>query len=89
LSKDLKRLCAHVDGRKGADEPAPSLAFAEVTSGWTGSTTVNVERGVKLKSWLESALPLIDEASEAEDKRYDSLRAACSVAEDRAAALKH
>lgn len=89
LKKDLTRLCAHVDARKSADEPAPSVAFAEATSGWTDSTVVNVDRAAKLKAWLESSLPLIDEANEAEEKRYDSLRAACSVAEDRAAALKH
>jgi energy-coupling factor transporter ATP-binding protein EcfA2 len=89
LSKDLKRLCAHVDSRKQADEPASSMALAAVTSDWTDSTIVNGERAAKLKAWLESVLPLIDEANEAEDKRYDSLRAACSVAEDRAAALKH
>lgn len=89
LSKDLTRLCAHVDARKGADEPAPRAALAELTSEWTDSTIVNNDRSAKLKAWLESALPLIDESNEAEDKRYDSLRAACSVAEDHAAALEH
>lgn len=89
LKKDITRLCAHVDARKQADEPAPRVAFAEATSGWTDSTIVNDDRAAQLKAWLESALPLIDEANEAEEKRYDSLRAACSVAEDRAAALAH
>lgn len=89
LKKDLTRLCAHVDTRKPADEPAPSVVFAEATSGWTDSTIVNGDRAAKLKAWLESALPLIDEANEAEDKRYDSLRAACSIAEDRQAVIKH
>lgn len=89
LSKDLKRLCAHVDARKGTDKPAPSEALAELTSGWTESTIVSTDRAVKLKAWLESALPLIDESNEVEDKRYDRLRAACSVAEEREAALKH
>lgn len=88
LSKDLTRLCAHVDARKGADQPAPSAALEAVTSGWTDSTIVNVERAAKLKAWLESALPFVDEANKAEDERYDSLRAACSVAEDRNTALK-
>lgn len=89
LSKDLTRLRAHVDERKRADEPAPSAELATVTSGWTDSTIVNGDRASKLKAWLESALPLIDEANEAEEKRYDSLCAACCVAEDRDAALKH
>ena len=89
LSKDLARLCAHVDARKRADEPTPGAALAAVTSGWTDSTIVNGERAAKLKAWLESALPLIDEANKAEDERYNTLRAACSVAEDHEAALKH
>lgn len=89
LSKDLKRLCAHVDERKQADEPAPSVALAELTNGWSDSTIINVERSAKLKAWLESVLPLIDEASEAENKRYDSVRAKCSLAEERAGVLKH
>lgn len=89
LSKDLKRFCAHVDARKRADEPAPSVALAELTNDWTDSTIVNSDRAMKLKAWLESALPLIDESNKAEDQRYDILRAACCVAEDRAAALQH
>ncbi|MCP5265141.1 MAG: AAA family ATPase [Burkholderiaceae bacterium] len=89
LVKDLTRLCAHVEARKQSEEPAPSAALAGVTTDWTDSTIVNGERAGKLKDWLESVLPLIDEASEAEEKRYDNLRAACKVGEDRAAALKH
>lgn len=89
LKEDLLRLRAHVDARKRADEPAPSVAFAEATSGWTDSTIVDGDRGAKLKTWLESALPLIDEANEAEVNRYHSLLAECSVVEDRVAALKH
>jgi predicted ATPase len=89
LSKDFVRLCAHVDARKGVDEPAPSDALSMVTSGWTDSTTINGERVASLKAWLERALPLIDEANNAENKRYDSLRTACSVAEAHDAALKH
>lgn len=89
LKKDLTRLCAHVDARTPADQPAPSAAFAKATNGWTDSTIVDHARAATLRAWLESSLPLIDEANEAEDKRYDSLRAACSVADDHAAALKH
>lgn len=89
LTKDLKRLCAHVDARQRAEEPAPSATFSEVTSGWTDSTLISGESAAKLKAWLERALPLIDEESEAEEKRYDSLRAACNLAADRAAAIKY
>lgn len=89
LSKDLTRLCAHVDPRKRSEEPVPSAALAEVTANCTDLTSVKDECAAKLRAWLESALPLIDEANEVEEQRYDRLRAACNFAEDRAAALKH
>ncbi|MEJ5209147.1 AAA family ATPase [Denitratimonas sp. CY0512] len=89
LAKDLNRLSAHVDARKNPDEPAPSTALAEITAGWNDSTSLSGERATKLKSWLEKTLPLIDEANRSEDERYDRLRAACSVVEERVAVLKH
>lgn len=89
LSKSLKRLCSYVDARKGADEPSPSAALAELTSEWIDSTIINSDRSVKLRAWLENTLPLIDKSNETEGKCYDDLRAACSVAENRAVALKH
>ena len=87
LSKDLSRLSAHVDARKQPDQPAPSTALAEVTAGWNGSTSLSSDRASKLKSWLETSLPLIDEANGSEEERYDRLHAACSVADERAEAL--
>ncbi len=89
LSKDLTRLCAHVDARRRDEEPGPSVALAEVTSSWTDATCVDGDRAVKLKAWLESAVSLIDEANTTEEKRYDRLREACIVAESRTAVLKH
>ncbi len=46
------------------------------------------ERATKLKAWLESVLPLVDEANTAEEERYDQLLAACNKAEKRAEALR-
>lgn len=89
LSKDLLRLCAHVDKRKRAEDPLLSAALAEVTSGWSDSTLISIERAAQLKAWLERALPLIDEANDTEERRYNRLRAACSVAESRNEVLKH
>jgi hypothetical protein len=89
LAKDLTRLSAHVYAQKQPDELAPSTALAEVTAGLTASMPLDGERATRLKSWLETILPLIDEAKHSEEERYDRLRAACSVAEEQAAALKH
>ena len=89
VSKDLTRLSAHVDARKQADGPPPSAALAEVTAGWTDSTLLSGEHAARIRAWLESALPLIDEANHTEEERYDRLRAASSVAEERSTVLKH
>ena len=89
LTKDIVRLCAHVDKRKGDEEPVPSAALADLTKGWNDTTRIEGERAAKLKAWLESALPLIDEANKTEEERYDRLLGACKVADERGAALKH
>lgn len=90
LLKDLKRLCAHVDKRKQAEDAAPSATLEEITGGWAEATLIDVERATLLKSWLDgTALPLIEEDNETEDKRYDRIKEALGVAERRNAALKH
>lgn len=89
LSKDLKRLCAHIDRRKGADDPAPSEQLNALASAWGDKTPITGERAAKLKEWLESALPLIDEENSTEENRYDRLSKLCGVADERDAVLKH
>ena len=89
LAKDLARLAAHVDKRKGAEGPAPSAALTELTKGWNDATRLEGEQAVKLKAWLESCLPMVDEANKTEEERYDGLLRACKVEDECAAALKH
>jgi len=89
LSKDLKRLCAHVDKRKDADDRAPSETLAELTAEWDDETSIDGELAAKLKAWLDGVLSLIDENNSAEEERYDRLFRACKVADERAAVLKH
>lgn len=89
LSKDLKRVAAHVDKRKEADDPAFSEQLAALTSEWRDSTLIKGSRAIKLKEWLESALPLIDEENNTEEKRYDRLMGLCGLAEERESALGH
>lgn len=89
LSKDLKRLCAHVDKRKDADDPPPSELLSALVRGWGDKTPIEGERAAKLKGWLESALPLIDEENTTEEERYDRLLTLCGVDEEREAVLKH
>ncbi|ARA93425.1 OLD family endonuclease [Rhodothermaceae bacterium RA] len=89
LSKDLKRLSAHVDKRKGADEPAPSATLTKIATEWDDETLLDGEQAAQLRGWLESVLPLIDEGNATEERRYDRLLQACKVADARAAALQH
>ncbi|GAC1643257.1 MAG: hypothetical protein NVS9B11_12580 [Candidatus Dormibacteraceae bacterium] len=90
ISKDLTRLCAHVDPRvpeATPPTPAPSAGLAAITNGWNAHTIINAERAALLKGWLEKTLPLIEEGNAAEEKRYDSLIAGMAIPGDRAAAL--
>ena len=87
LSKDLARFSAHIDKRKGADEPKPSAALTELAKGWNDTTPVEGEYASKLKAWLEGALALVDEGDKSEEERYDRLLRACKVAAERTAAL--
>lgn len=89
LSKDLARLCAHVDDRRAADAPAPSAALNDLTQGWTDATHLDTEHAATLKGWLQNALPLIDEGNKAEGERHDRLVHACEIADERATVLKH
>ncbi len=89
LTKDIARLCAHIDKRKRDEAPALRVALADLTTGWNDTTPIEGERPAKLKAWLDSAFPLIDEADKSEEERFDRLLGACKVADERAAALKH
>jgi hypothetical protein len=89
LSKDLTRLCAHVDARKSPNDPAPGAALTELTQGWNDATRVEAEYAAGLRAWLEVALPSIDETNKAEEDRHDRLLRACKVADERAVALNH
>lgn len=92
VSKDIARLLAHLR-RDGLEESmiAKSASAAEAIEGlisaWGEKGSITVERGEALKKLLEAALPYIDEASEAEEERYDRLIEACSVGKLRAQVL--
>jgi len=91
VTKDLTRLCAHIDPRAVARNPdgeTPSQTLSALTSGWNATTSLDSIRGTSLKGWLDKALPLIDEENETEDKRFDSLVASAMAHADRTAALK-
>ncbi|ANB18843.1 AAA family ATPase [Dokdonella koreensis] len=91
ITKDLTRLCAHIDPRAEAKTPggpSPSAELASITNEWTATTAIEGERATALKSWLDKSLPLVDEANDTEEKRFDSLVAAAAAYVDRATALK-
>jgi hypothetical protein len=90
ITKDLGRLCAHVDPRAEVKTPAvppPSAELALITNGWTPATTIDGDRATALNGWLEKSLSLIDEANDSEEKRFDSLVAVATAHLDRTSAL--
>ncbi len=94
LKKDLLRLVAHVDPRlaqAAAGAPQPTLPSAQLTTlatGWVDSLSIAGEPSTKLKTWLETILPLVDENDKAQEARYDCLIRATGLAERQAQALK-
>lgn len=92
ISKDLTRLCAHIDPKKvpaaegGGFSPIRDLTT--ITTGWTDATIIDGEQAKALKVWLDKALPLIDESNDVEDNRRDGLVLATNICLDRAAALE-
>lgn len=92
VKNDLTRLCAHIDGRlksaeEGAAEPEkPSARLAEITRGWSKTTTIKRERAQGLSAWLDKVLPLVDEGNAAEQQRHDKLVAAVEIEAAREAA---
>lgn len=90
ITKDLTRLCNHIDPRAEVATPgdsSPSASLAAITKGWIATTTIDGERATALKAWLDKSLPLIDEANETEDKRFDGLATAVAAHLDRKSAL--
>ena len=94
IKKDLQRLCAHVDSRvpkakEGETElELPSAGLAKITSTWADDTNVADAAATSLTAWLTKTLPLVDEDSEVEEKRYDGLVAATEVQRQRKSALE-
>lgn len=89
LSKDLKRLCAHVDKRKGDDTSPAIEQLNGIIEGWTDSTFIDDEDADQLNTWLEHMLPFVDEENETEEQRYDRLRKSIEASVNRAAAHQH
>ncbi|GAA3661175.1 hypothetical protein GCM10022237_21330 [Nocardioides ginsengisoli] len=83
ISKDLARLKAHL--AKQADSAEVVAALDALTAKFQPGTTLEGPRATGLDEWLESALPLIDETNETENKRFDTIR---SVVRYRSAYLK-
>ncbi|RZL66312.1 MAG: OLD family endonuclease [Variovorax sp.] len=91
ISKDLTRLCAHIDSQAQAQAPGsppPSSSLALITAEWIASTAIEGERATGLKTWLDKSLPLVDEANDTEEKRFDALVVAATAHLDHAATLK-
>lgn len=94
ISKDLNRLCTHVDSRiPSADDETtepekPSAQLAVITDGWTDATRIDGPSAKALSTWLDGVLQYVDETNNTEENRYDRLRRAIRVADEHTAALK-
>lgn len=74
LTKDLKRLIAHVDGATGTQEAETTLAT--LTSEWGDADYIYGPKATELRAWLETQFKNVDEDDVKEEERYDRLLAA-------------
>lgn len=94
ISKDLARLAAHIDRRTAvAEGEAPSrlqgAQIEELTKTWRDFYPLATTRTKELRTWLQSAVTLIDDADEAEEARLDRLNDAVRKAIERDDALAY
>ncbi len=76
------------DDKDDVEHERPDSQLARITQGWVDETKLDGDRATKLRSWLDSILPLIDENNSTEEKRFDKLRDATRVEEKKNSALK-
>jgi energy-coupling factor transporter ATP-binding protein EcfA2 len=90
ISNDLNRLAAHADSRLAADsgKEAPSASLEKLLSEWKDASLVAGADAERLRKWLQSVLPLTDEANNAEQDRHERLVRASHVAENHSKALQ-
>lgn len=92
LEKDLVRLAAHADTHFTPSEDgsklSPTAALKSATEGWGGCQTIEGEKAKALRDWLEAVFPLVDEANEKEEARFDSLKAGIEIGDARNKAVQ-
>ena len=93
IRNDLQRIAIHVDGRaaEGREgEPPPSAELEGIISGWqVGTTKIDLEYGLDLRSWLDSAIVFVDENDTAEDARHKRVLEYTRIPEQHAAVLEN
>lgn len=94
VRKEVSALKSFADSRVSAAAEAgkqpekPSAKIDAQTSQWTDATTIDGERALLLRKWLEGIAPHIGESNKAAEKRRQRVLYAIGVAERRAEALK-
>lgn len=73
IEKDLARLRAHLAKQDGSGEVVAALDV--LTAKYSATRNLDGAVATELEAWLETALPLIDEADEREEQRFDRIRA--------------
>ena len=92
VRKDLRRLATHANSRaaKGEQDDNQGLVvdLDNVIADWkVGTTSIDGDRAVELRDWLDSAIEFVDEDDPAQDQRHTRLLGYTRVPEERDAAL--
>ncbi|MBM7043601.1 AAA family ATPase [Rhizobium lusitanum] len=89
ISKDLQRLSAHIDSRQKEGEEKSSKLLEAALARWSGANYwLQGDVATVVSTWLTKHLPLVDEANETEEARYDKLLKLTKFAARRDTALQ-
>jgi predicted ATPase/energy-coupling factor transporter ATP-binding protein EcfA2 len=94
LSKDLKRLCAHVDPRIPKNDDGvpeiekPSDQLSAITAEWEENKKVEGKNVQILLDWFNKILPYVDKENDTEGKRFDNLQDSVKIGDIREKALQ-
>jgi predicted ATPase len=91
IKKEFSRLVAHIEPRyvapEGAAAESPSKLLDDCFAGVPEQSAIQGELTTKLTAWLDKHYALIQEGNQAEDIRFDKLKALTTYAERKKTAM--
>lgn len=86
--KDFGRMAAHMDRQAEAGATSPTRDLADLTATWRDGASIDEDRAIVLRKWLDQHVASVDESNTTEDNRHSRLIELTAIPGTQAAALK-